>query len=218
MQSYGEEQRPQWGWGECLPEILEGKFIEGFHREDCPFAQEKRYVGHCFEVDNCAMAGRSSKTFREEGRLQDIAAHIQEGDYLIIQFGHNDAGKSKLERYVALEDFKSSLVNFADAALSHGAKPVFVSSIVLCPGPQVMGEAEEINRLLPKYGEVMRRYAEELECPFIDMNRLTKEYLLRKTAEEQERLYKPDHVHLVHEGAKVYAALVAKELKQYFKK
>lgn len=241
MQSYAEDQRPQWGWGECLLEILESKFVEmarqelaeagvvnspkepyvptinSFHREDCAFPQEKRYVGSFFELDNCAMAGRSSKTFREEGRLQDIAGHIQKGDYLIIQFGHNDAGKSKPERYVALEDFKASLEHFVEVALSHGAKPVFISSIVLCPGPQITGEAEEISRLLPEYGGVMRRYAEELGSPFIDMNRLTEEFLAGKTTEEMESLYKPDHVHLVYDGARAYAELVAEELKYFLR-
>lgn len=239
MQSYAEDQRPQWGWGECLLEILEVKFVElayqelaqagvidlpkapyepkinSLHREDCAFPQQKRYVGSFFELDNCAMAGRSSKTFREEGRLQDISEHIQKGDYLIIQFGHNDAGKSKPERYVALEDFKASLAPFVEVALSHEAKPVFISSIVLCPGPQIAGEAEEISRLLPEYGEVMRQYAEELGCPFIDMNRMTGEFISGKAAQEQEGLYKPDHVHLVYEGARAYATLVAEEMKRY---
>ena len=53
-----------------------------------------------FIVDNCAMAGRSSKTFLEEGRLEDIKRHLKEGDYLLIQFGHNDASASRAERYI----------------------------------------------------------------------------------------------------------------------
>lgn len=220
MQSYAEDQRPQWGWGECLLEALETKNanIVSFHRADCPFSQQKRYVGNYYEVDNCAMAGRSSKTFREEGRLEDIAEHIQPGDYLVIQFGHNDAGKSKPERYVALEDFEESLHNFVEVALSRGATPVLVSSIVLCPGPQINGEAAEISGLLPEYGAVMRCYAEELNCPFIDMNQLTGAYLAGKTVEEAEHLYKDDHVHLVYAGARAYAELVAEEIEVHLKK
>ncbi len=45
-----------------------------------PFPQEMRYELPGLVIDNCAMAGRSSKTFREEGRLDDIAAHIRPGD------------------------------------------------------------------------------------------------------------------------------------------
>lgn len=220
MQSYGEDKRPQWGWGECLLEELERQLVEtyvpeitAFHREDCPFEQEKRYVGRYFELDNCAMAGRSSKTFREEGRLSDIEKHIQEGDYLIIQFGHNDAGKSKPERYVPLEHFKASLAHYTEMALSHGAKPILMSSIVLCPGPESdAGEAGEIKRLLPAYGTVMQEYAAELQIPYVDMNQLTGAVLAEKSPEEAEAMYLPDHVHLVLGGAAAYAKLAAEAL------
>lgn len=237
MQSYAEEKRPQWGWGECLLEKLEGKLaetvkadmeqeqIEGlpemtyvpqitaFHREDSPFEQEKRYVGRYFELDNCAMAGRSSKTFREEGRLADIEKHILADDYLVIQFGHNDAGSSKPERYVPLEEFQASLSNYVEMALSHGAKPILLSSIVLCQGKESQeGEAGEISRLLPAYGEKMQQYAAKLGISYINMNRLTGECLAGKTKEEAEAMYLPDHVHLVLPGAEAYAELAAAEL------
>ena len=219
MQSYGEEKRPQWGWGECLLEKLEKKLtgyvpdITAYHREDCPFDQEKRYIGHLFELDNCAMAGRSSKTFREEGRLADIEKHIQPGDYLLIQFGHNDAGKGKPERYVPLEEFRASLATYVEVAFSHGAKPVLLSSIVLCPGSETdSGEAFEIKQLLPAYGAKMQKYAEELGIPFIDMNQLTGEFLKKMTGKEAEALYLPDHVHLVLSGAESYAELAAEKL------
>ncbi len=263
MQSYFEENRPQWGWGELLLEKLEAALerntkrkqgrvqdeqvgrvaaeevkiateevkitaevkkgegkealyteIPMFHREDSPFPQQKRYIGRYFIADNCAMAGRSSKTFWEEGRLQDIADHIQEEDYLLIQFGHNDAGKGKPERYVALEDFKASLKHFIDVAFTHGAKPILLSSIVLCPSPETeQGDAGEISRLLPLYGEEMRKYAQELNIPFVDMNGLTRACIAEKTKEEAERLYMPDHVHLVRAGAEKYAELAAGELR-----
>ena len=159
------------------------------------------------------MAGRSSKTFREEGRLQDIADHIQEGDYLLIQFGHNDAGKGKPERYVALEDFRASLKHFTDVAISHGATPILLSSIVLCPSPETeQGDVGEIGRLLPLYGEEMRKYAEELHISFVDINGLARACLAEKTREEAELLYMPDHVHLVHGGAEAYAELAAREV------
>jgi len=215
MQSYFEENRPQWGWGELLLEKLD-IVISTSHREDSPFSQQKRYIGETYIVDNCAMAGRSSKTFREEGRLQDIAEHIQEGDYLLIQFGHNDAGKGKPERYVALEDFRASLKQFTDVAFSHGAQPILLSSIVLCSSPETeQGEAGEISSLLPLYGEEMRKYAEVLGIPFVDMNGLTRGCLAEKSKEEAELLYMPDHVHLVRAGADKYAELAAEELRGY---
>lgn len=218
MQSYSEEKRPQWGWGEKVLELLEpdcGKSVQISHREDCLFEQQKRYEGNGFIVDNCAMAGRSSKTFREEGRLKDIEEHIQRGDYLLIQFGHNDAGAEKPERYVPLEKFKESLDYYVKVALNNGAMPIFLSSIVLCPGQESeTGAAGEISRLLPAYGSVMQKYAKELGIPYIDVNGLTREYIKHMTEEQALEMYLPDHVHLVEKGALAYAKLAMEELKK----
>lgn len=221
MQSYSEEKRPQWGWGEKVLELLEGRDKDGRqtitanHRQDCPFEQQKRYEGEHFIVDNCAMAGRSSKTFREEGRLEDIKGHIAGGDYLLIQFGHNDAGAEKPERYVPLEQFRESLEYYVKAALEHDAMPILLSSIVLCPGQESeSGAAGEISRLLPSYGAVMKKYAQEQNIPYIDMNRFTREYVGKMTEEQASELYLPDHVHLVEKGALAYAELAAEELKK----
>lgn len=229
MQSYSEEKRPQWGWGEKLLERLETEklLVEGIamvndsteliitHRAGSPFEQQKRYEGKYYIVDNCAMAGRSSKTFREEGRLQDIAEHIQPGDYLIIQFGHNDAGKGKPERYVALEDFRKSLMHYVNVALENDAQPILISSIVLCPSPETTsGEAGEISCLLPEYGKVMEQYAAEIGIPYVDMNGLTGEYLKSLTKEQAKEHYLPDHVHLVEKGAEAYAGLAVERLKE----
>lgn len=216
MQGYSEGQRPQWGWGEKLIELLDPGEIVVNHRADSPFQQQLRYEGQNYIVDNCAMAGRSSKTFREEGRLQDIAEHIYPGDYLIIQFGHNDAGKGKPERYVALEDFKESLARYVKVALENAAQPILISSIVLCPSPETTsGEAGEIGRLLPEYGKVMEQYAAELGIPYVDMNGMTGEYLGKLITEEAEKHYLPDHVHLVEKGAEAYAGLIVEQLKVF---
>ena len=221
MQSYSEEKRPQWGWGEKVLELIEGEEQKKglvptiSHREDCPFEQEKRYEGSRYIVDNCAMAGRSSKTFREEGRLKDIEEHIKQGDYLLIQFGHNDAGAEKPERYVPLEKFKEALEYYVKVALDNGAMPIFVSSIVLCPGQESeTGAAGEISRLLPTYGSVMEKYAEELGISYIDVNNFTREYIRDMTEEQALELYLPDHVHLVEKGALAYAKLAVEELKK----
>ncbi len=231
MQSYSDEKRPQWGWGEKVLELLENSCsrdveavetngeaatvcIKSMHRPDSPFEQQRYYEGKNYIVENCAMAGRSSKTFREEGRLQDIAEHIQQGDYLVIQFGHNDAGAGKPERYVPLEKFKDSLANFVNVAISHGATPILISSIVLCPGEQTeSGEAGEISRLLPAYGKVMKECAAELKIPYIDMNKLTADYIKDMSQEQAEELYLPDHVHLVEKGALAYAGMAVEALR-----
>lgn len=212
MQSYSEEQRPQYGWGEFLLQTMEPQAqIRISHREDCPFGQERLYEGAELIVDNCAMAGRSSKTFREEGRLRDIAEHIRPGDYLFIQFGHNDAGKGKPERYVQLQDFKGSLEYYVKAAQEHGAVPVLISSIVLLPCPEnEQGEAGEIAAALPLYGAEMREYAAHLNIPYIDMQKLTGE-CCSSLLEAAASFYKSDKVHLLEDGARTYAGLLREQ-------
>ena len=63
-----EGNNPERGWGQMLP---------GFFTED-------------IRVDNHAVNGRSSKSFIDEGRWDKVIAHVQKGDYVFIQFGHND--------------------------------------------------------------------------------------------------------------------------------
>lgn len=217
MQSYWEEKRPQWGWGEKVLEILEPDMKGcdcGMRREDSPFETQRRYEGKEYIVDNCAMSGRSTKTFREDGRLDDIASHIQPGDYLIIQFGHNDGAKSKAERYVSLQDFKGSLENYVKVATDHQATPILISSIVLCPCEETQsGEAGEISSLLPEYGAVMEEYSRELNIPYIDMNEKCRKFVSTLTKEAAEEMYLADHVHLKEKGASAYACLIAEELK-----
>ena len=64
------------------------------------------------EVDNRAKNGRSTRTFISENRWQSVADSLQNGDYVFIQFGHNDESKEKADRYVTPEQFKINLTKF----------------------------------------------------------------------------------------------------------
>ena len=61
-------------------------------------------------VDNRAKGGRSTRTFLNEGRLQPIADSLQEGDYVLMQFGHNDEAKEEKykDRYTPVPDYKTN--------------------------------------------------------------------------------------------------------------
>lgn len=218
-QSYKEGDRPQSGWGEYLLEALEpGNAVYQFHRISCPFEQETRYEGRHFIVDNCAMAGRSSRTFAEEGRLEDIRSFMRQGDYLFIQFGHNDASGTKPERYVPLSEFADRLMPYIQAAKNCGARPVLLSSVSLCPSEEAKtGEVGEIARRLPKYGAVMKELAEKEGIPYVDMGRLTCKFAEEAGSQGAECLYMPDRVHLSPEGARAYAELAAGEVSGWFR-
>ena len=77
MQSYRDSYYPQQGWGQRMQELT----ISGV------------------KINNKAMAGRSSKSFKAEKRWENLLKEVKKGDYVIIQFGHNDGNKSKQERY-----------------------------------------------------------------------------------------------------------------------
>lgn len=214
-QSYKEEARPQTGWGELLLSALkpEEEILEQ-HRENCPFEQEKRYESSNLIVDNCAMAGRSSKTFREEGRLEDIKKQLLPGDFLLIQFGHNDASCSKPERYVPLEAFQESIGIYIKAAEASGAIPILVSSIALRPCPENdKGDVAKIGKLLPLYAKEMETMARAKQLAYIDLSKLTRDYCQQVGNTVTKTWYREDNVHLVEAGAREYARILAKELK-----
>jgi lysophospholipase L1-like esterase len=212
-QSYSQQARPQFGWGEKLLQMMDNQdVIQSGHRLDCSFEQEMYYENRHLIVDNCAMAGRSSKSFREEGRLDDIQSHLKMGDYLLIQFGHNDAAKDKPERYVPVEEFAASLQIYIHAAKEKGAIPVLISSICL----RMCSELEEseaiiIANQLPKYAKVMEQVAKEENLVYIDMGALTKTACEHATKEETAGWYREDNVHLALPGAERYAQLLVDE-------
>jgi lysophospholipase L1-like esterase len=63
-------------------------------------------------VENHAMNGRSTRTFISENRWQIIADRLEPGDFVMIQFGHNDESKEKTDRYTSPEDYKKNLTKF----------------------------------------------------------------------------------------------------------
>src|SRR6266699_2064626 len=63
-------------------------------------------------VDNRAKNGRSTKTFISEKLWQPVYDNLQEGDYVFIQFGHNDEVKSKVNSYTTPEEFKANLTRY----------------------------------------------------------------------------------------------------------
>ena len=104
--SYTPEQAPITGWGQVLGEFLPG-----------------------VRVENRAMAGRSTKSFLSEGRLQKIETEIQEGDLLLIQFTHNDISDLVWRHTDPWTGFSRNLEIYVDTARLYGAKPVLMTPI-----------------------------------------------------------------------------------------
>lgn len=123
------------------------------------------------QVTNYAMNGRSSTSFRAEGRWEPVLAGHP--DYVLIQFGHNDGpGKGPDRETDPATTYRANMLRYAEEATAAGATPVFVTSIVrrrFDAGGKIVRDS-----LVP-YVEEVRRLAAEKKIALIDLYALTLE-------------------------------------------
>lgn len=197
MQSYGEAEALK-GWGQMLPALAAGgKLCVTQRRGDCDFSQERRYTLPELIIDNCAMGGRSSRSFIEENRLADMEAHLQFGDFLLVQFTHNDADPAHPERYVPAARFPEYLRQYARAAAGHGAQMILVSPVPWLKFMDGTGYPPEYA----DYIEAMEAFAREEDIPYLELGRAVAAACVRLGPRRAAALYQPDGVHLTALGA-----------------
>lgn len=212
MQTYDlQSSGGQYGWGQMLAaEANGGKLCITDHRQNCDFSQERRYTLPELIVDNCAIGGRSSRTFIEENRLADIERQITYGDYMAVQFAHNDADLNRPDRYVEVERFAEYLHQYADAAARKGAQLILVTPI-----PWLRAEG---NLVCPPgylaYSAVMLDFARAQDVPCLDLGAAVAAACIRLGPRRSAELYQEDGVHLSRKGAKAVASLFAQLLRE----
>lgn len=118
-------------------------------------------------VNDKALSGRSSLSFRSESNYRDIVNNISEGDYLIIQFGHNDSKSDDASRYTDPNgdigdpsSYKNSLMQYINVAFDNGAYPILATSI---------SRRQLSDSGLEQYVKAARELGEELGIPVLDM-------------------------------------------------
>lgn len=175
-------------------------------------------------IDNRAENGRSSKSFLDEGLLDTIARDIKEGDFLFIQFGHNDE-KPKEDRhtdpYTTYQDY---LKEYIKTAADKGAHPVLITSLY-------RRLFKEDGTLVPNthldYPDAMLDLGNKMGVPVIDLCASSKAFIEKAGPENSKRWFlhlpagqypnfpegKEDNSHLSYEGAVVFSGLIAKELR-----
>lgn len=142
------EKRPETGWGE-------------------PFAGLFR-PGTVWVV-NHARNGRSTRSFSEEGRWDALLASASEGDYVLLQFGHNDASEHKPDRYTPIGQYQDNLRRFVTEAQARGLHPVLLT-------PIARRRFDGDGVLQPSHGDyphAVRALAGELDVPLVDAERIT---------------------------------------------
>lgn len=174
------------------------------------------------KVENKALNGRSTKSFRAENHWQPILENLKPGDYVLIEFGHNDEKVDKPAVGVSLADFKINLVNYVKEARSKKAIPVLLTPI---------SRRSFKNGILKDshggYPGVTRQVADSLKVPLIDMLAKTEQLLNDLGDEGSIKLFlhvdsgnvnypngKKDDTHLSPVGAKQIAGLVVKGIKE----
>jgi lysophospholipase L1-like esterase len=125
-----------------------------------PFAY---FFDSTIEVDNRAKNGRSTRTFISEGLWQPVADNLQEGDYVFIQFGHNDEAKEKVDRYTTPEQYSANLVRFVTETRAKKAIPV-----LLTPVSRRKFENATAVETHAEYAPLVRKVAQDLKVPLID--------------------------------------------------
>ena len=140
------------------------------------------------------MSGRSTKTFMEEGRLEDIVDNLKFGDYLLIQFGHNDCDESHPERVVSLEAYGENLRKFVLSARERGAEPILATPIT---DLKLQSGIANLNL----YSDVVHEVAAELNVPILDMRKYSRLSLEKLGSRRSAEFFQPDGVHLTQAGA-----------------
>jgi len=152
-----QANEPWAGWGQMLP----------------------RFFTKDVAVANHAESGRALRSFRAEKRLDKILSTIKPGDYLFIQFGHNDM-KEKGEGVGAFTSYKTDLKKYIAVARERGAYPVVVTSM----HRRRFDENGKIVNTFGDYIEAARQAAAEEKTPLIDLNAMS-EKLYEAWAPEQ---------------------------------
>ncbi|WP_145072649.1 rhamnogalacturonan acetylesterase [Aureliella helgolandensis] len=156
-------ENPERGWGQLL----------------------QLYFHSHVTVDNRAVNGRSSKSFRAEGRWDRILERLQPGDWVIIQFGHNDEKSDEARHTDPFGSYTDNLRRYALETRERGAQPVLAT-------PVVRRNFNQDGGLQPTHGdypEAVRRLANELQVPLLDMTSRSRELLIQLGEERSERLF-----------------------------
>lgn len=174
-------------------------------------------------VDNRAKNGRSTRTFISENLWQPVLDDLKEGDYVFIQFGHNDESKEKVDRYTTSDEYKANLTRFIRETRSKNATPVLLTPV----SRRKFDTAGRVVETHEVYAKLVREVADAEKVPFIDLDEKSKELYQQFGAENSKLLFNQlasgehpnypegitDNTHFSELGARKVAQIVLKELR-----
>ncbi|MBR4612701.1 MAG: cellulase family glycosylhydrolase [Kiritimatiellae bacterium] len=190
LDEHGGDESTYGSWGAALRPSL---------REGC-------------SIVNYGRSGRSTTSFRREGRWDKILAELTPGDFVVIQFGHNDQKLDKPDVATPVPEYKANLARMADEVRAKGATPVFATPIVrltfkdgaLCDPAH-----------LDDWAAAMRETAAEKDVALVDMRALTRKAASEAGEKEALTWNAPgDRTHPAPKGARLYAYLFLREIRR----
>ena len=201
-QSYNASYAPQQGWGYYLQD----------------------YFTDNVQVSNHSIAGRSSKSFYDNGRLQTILDQIREGDYLIVCFGINDGAYNKEERYAPVcsnadnptqGSFEYYMTFYIKGALDKGATP-----ILMCPTLSIKGAQQPFGAGYRNIDSACQALARKYNVPYFDLSAAMANDFNNRPYDTVYSYYMgsttqggTDFTHFTETGAKVTAEIICKGIK-----
>jgi rhamnogalacturonan acetylesterase len=207
----GTGKNQQWGWGSFMDSYFDTTKIS---------------------VRNHAIGGRSSRTFITEGRWDKIMADLKKGDYVIMQFGHNDSGplddtarargtikgigdESKevynpiMKKQEVVHTYGWYMRKYIQDAKARGA-----IAIVCSPIPRNDWKEAKVSRSADSYTKWAKEIADAEGVAFIDLNSLVATRYEAMGADAVKPFFPVDHTHTNIDGAKLNAQIVIDALKE----
>lgn len=143
-----------------------------------------RYVRDDVTVRNCALSGRSSRSFREEGLFEPVEKEISAGDLLLIQFGHNDEKDD--ERHTDPDStFPEELWKYCAFALEKGATPILFTPVCR----RFFVDAHSMMYTHGEYPRAIRQLAAEKQVPLVDLKNASRALYLSLGPEKTAELF-----------------------------
>jgi len=197
------EKRPETGWGEALEAQADPSVIA---------------------ISNHARNGRSTRTFISEGRWQAILDALHPGDWVMIQFGHNDASEQKIDRYTPPDQYRANLSRFVAEVRERGGQPILLTPVMR----RRFDEQGNFYDTHGRYAQIVRAVAEADAVTLVDMHALSGALLLTLGEDHSRDLFLilppgkfdnypaglDDNTHFSPAGAEIMANLVMNELRR----
>ncbi len=165
------------------------------------------YLNREVAVSNHAHSGLTTASFRDEGHYGIVQQYIRSGDYLLIQFAHND---QKLESLKAEEGYRANLLRYIGECRERGVFPILVTPLARNTWK---GNDGSYNDLLEEYAAVCIRIGQQENLPVVDLHRRSMDFIVKTGLEASKSYFFPgDYTHGNDYGAYLMAGMVAEEI------